>query len=339
LRIFVAGEHKETPQGGSVARVFFSYSHADEALRDQLEKQLAILKRLGVLETWHDRRIGAGSELAREIDANLEASDVILLLVSSDFLASDYCYDIEMKRALERHDNGDAIVIPVILRSCLWHQAPFGKLLATPRDGKPITQWPDIDQAFTEVADAIRKAAQKIAGPASAPSPSLLKRTQPTAITEAAPRSSNLRLKKEFTDREKDRFQQDTFEYIANFFANSIEELSARNSGIEGECRRIDANRFTASIYRNGKAIARGTVFTGGSFFGGNGISYVHGETTASNSTNETLRVEADDQTLFLTSMGMAMMASRGRDTQKLSQEGAAELYWSMLIEPLQRTG
>ncbi|WP_245427210.1 toll/interleukin-1 receptor domain-containing protein [Mesorhizobium sp. YM1C-6-2] len=122
------------------ASVFFSYSHVDEALRDQVETQLALLKRQGVIETWHDRRIGAGEEFAGAIDRHVETDDIILLLVSADFIASDYCYDIEMKRAMERHAAGEAIVIPVILRACDWHGAPFGKLNATPPNGTPVTQ-------------------------------------------------------------------------------------------------------------------------------------------------------------------------------------------------------
>jgi len=130
--------------------VFFSYSHADEALRDQLEKQLAMLRRQGVIETWHDRRIGAGQDIDHAIDEHINRDEIILLLVSPDFLASDYCYDIEMKRAMERHHAGKAIVIPVILRACDWHHAPFGKLNATPRDGKPVTQWPVVWRWATE---------------------------------------------------------------------------------------------------------------------------------------------------------------------------------------------
>lgn len=109
--------------------VFFSYCHADEALRDQLERQLKILKRQGLIETWHDRRIEAGQDFAGEIDAHIESDEIILLLVSPDFLNSDYCYDVEMTRVLERHHAGEAIVIPVILRDCLWKGAPFGKIL------------------------------------------------------------------------------------------------------------------------------------------------------------------------------------------------------------------
>lgn len=321
--------------------VFFSYSHADEALRDQLEKQLAMLKRQGVIETWHDRRIGAGQEIDKAIDERISTDEIILLLVSPDFIASDYCYDIEMKRAIERHDEGSAIVIPVILRACDWHPAPFGKLNASPRDGKPITQWPDKDEAFLQVAQAVRKAAerwndgkaaaQRPAMDAPAASPPI----QTVASQKMAPRSSNLGLAKAFTQRDKDRFQQDTFEYIALYFENSLKELEARNPGHEGSFRRVDANRFFSTIYRDGADVARATIYMGGSF--GGGIKYVQGETTDSNTMNESLSVEADDQSLYLSSLGMATFSMARH--QKLTQEGAAELLWGMLISPLQQRG
>lgn len=121
-----------------MVEVFFSYSHKDEDLRNELEIHLAVLKRQGVISTWHDRRITAGDEFADKISCHLESADIILLLVSPYFIASDYCYEVEMKRALERHDAGEARVIPVILHPCYWHGAPFGRLLAVPSDGKPV---------------------------------------------------------------------------------------------------------------------------------------------------------------------------------------------------------
>ncbi|MGB3873409.1 MAG: toll/interleukin-1 receptor domain-containing protein [Stenotrophomonas sp.] len=315
--------------------VFFSYSHADEDLRDQLEKQLAMLKRQGVIETWHDRRIGAGQELGQVIDDHINTDDIILLLVSPDFIASDYCYDIEMKRAMERHDAGEAIVIPVILRACDWHHAPFGKLLGTPKDGKPVTQWSDRDEAFLQVARAVRDAAGRLSGtkaPAASPSKATITHREVTPL-RPGPRSSNLRLSKTFTQRDKDQFKADTFEYIARYFENSLTELAARNEGCEGVFRRVDANRFFATIYRYGTRMAQATVYTGGAF--GNGINYVQGETSESNTLNESLTVHADDQILFLTSMGMS---SFGREQeQKLTQEGAAELLWGLVIDPLQQ--
>jgi hypothetical protein len=142
--------------------VFFSYSHKDEKLRDRLEDHLANLKRQGAITGWHDRKIGAGAEWAGEISEQLESARIILLLVSSSFLASDYCHDVEMKRALMRHERGEATVIPVILRPVDWHEAEFGKLQALPKDAKPITKWNNRDEAFADVARGIRTAIQNL---------------------------------------------------------------------------------------------------------------------------------------------------------------------------------
>ena len=146
-------------QPAKPARIFISYAREDEDLREKLEKQLAILRRQRLIETWHDRRIGAGAEWAGAIDRELEAADVVLLLVSADFLASDYINDIELKRAMERHEAGTATVIPVILRPCLWQRGDFAKLQALPRDGEPVTSsnWPSQDAALSNVAEGIAR--------------------------------------------------------------------------------------------------------------------------------------------------------------------------------------
>ena len=138
-------------------QVFFSYSQKDEKLRDRLEEHLANLKRQGVVSGWHDRKIGAGKEWAGEISEHLESAQIILLLVSSSFLASDYCHDAEMRRALERHDREEARVIPVILRPVDWEGAEFGKLQALPRDAKAVTTWRSRDEAFKNIAEGIRR--------------------------------------------------------------------------------------------------------------------------------------------------------------------------------------
>lgn len=142
------------------ARIFFSYAHRDEVHRASLETHLKLLQRQGMVEGWHDRMIRAGEAWADEIDARLEEADVILLLVSADFLASDYCWDREMKRALERHDAGEARVIPVFVRTCEWRGAPFGRLQGLPRDARPVMQWDDPDEAWTNVAAGIRAAVE-----------------------------------------------------------------------------------------------------------------------------------------------------------------------------------
>lgn len=152
-------EMKERP-----VRLFYSYSHQDERLRNELETHLKLLQRRGMIETWHDRKIEAGDEWKRKIDENLERADLILLLVSADFIASDYCYEIEMKRALERHEKGEARVIPVILRDCNWQKAdvPFARLQALPKDGKPVKKWPDRDSAWRNVAERIERVVDEL---------------------------------------------------------------------------------------------------------------------------------------------------------------------------------
>ncbi|MGH9196038.1 MAG: toll/interleukin-1 receptor domain-containing protein, partial [Acidimicrobiia bacterium] len=232
-----------------MAKVFFSYSHKDEALRDQLETHLALLKNQGLIESWHDRRIVAGSEVDQSIYEAMESSEVILLLISADFLASAYCYSREMKRAMERHDAKEARVIPVILRDCDWHSAPFGKLLAAPRDGKPVTLWPDIDQAFADVAKQVRRAVEEQTD--SAPKAQLyVPRTadaprQGVAAPAQLPRSSNLRLKKEFTEQDRDEFLRNGLDYIARFFEGSLQAVEERNPGVKGIFDRIDSRRFS----------------------------------------------------------------------------------------------
>ncbi|XXX81951.1 TIR domain-containing protein [Sorangium sp. So ce134] len=156
-----APDEKDLPTKKTI-RLFFSYSHKDEALRDELETHLALLKREGILQTWHDRRIGASAEWAGQIDRNLDEAEVILLLISADFLASNYCFDKEMKRALERHHAGQAHVIPVLLRKTDWHSAPFARLQALPRNARPVTSWQDRDEAWTDVAKGIRHAVEAL---------------------------------------------------------------------------------------------------------------------------------------------------------------------------------
>ena len=155
-------ELKEIDNKNDGIKIFFSYSHVDEKMRNELEKHLVMLKRQGVISTWHDRKIMAGSELDSEIDENLKDADIILLLVSVDFLSSDYCYDIEVKQALEMHKNNKAIVIPVILRSCDWSDAPFSKLMALPTDAKSVSTWDDKDEAFLNIAIGIKEVAKKL---------------------------------------------------------------------------------------------------------------------------------------------------------------------------------
>jgi TIR domain len=139
-------------------KIFFCYAHEDEPLLKKLQAHLTSLVRSGLIDRlWYDREINAGTEWEKEIDKYLNTAHIILLLVSSDFMASDYCYSVEMKRALERHERGEAVVIPVILRHVHWQKSLIAKLQAMPTDGKPVTSWHDIDEALYNVVVGIDK--------------------------------------------------------------------------------------------------------------------------------------------------------------------------------------
>ena len=142
--------------------LFVSYAHVDEVLKIELLKHLEPLRRLSLIEDWHDRKIKPGEEWGKSISSNLEKADIILLLISIDFINSNYCFDIELDKALELHASGKVRVIPVILRSCLWSHTPFAKLQALPKDAKAVTTWSDQDDALTNVAEGVMRVAEDL---------------------------------------------------------------------------------------------------------------------------------------------------------------------------------
>lgn len=137
--------------------VFYSYAHEDKDLRDELDKHLSALKRLEWIRSWHDRDIQAGTEWEREIDIHLSRAQIILLLVSPDFIDSEYCYGLEMSEALKRHATGEAVVIPILLRPVDWHGTPISKLQMLPPGGMPVTSWLNRDEALKQVAEGVRR--------------------------------------------------------------------------------------------------------------------------------------------------------------------------------------
>jgi hypothetical protein len=322
-----------------LATIFFSYSHADEELRDQLDVHLAALKRQEIIETWHDRRITAGTDIGSSIDEQLERAAIILCLVSPDFIASDYCYSREMQRALERHEKGEARVIPVILRHCEWEQTPLRNLRGTPRDNRPVVSWADRDEAFNWVARDIRNAVAEMGfhfpslakldqarHPASAPAPEPVR-----------PRSSNLHIKREFSDLDRDTFLRESFEFIAEFIASSMHELKKRHPTVDGSIQRLDAKRLTAVLYKNGTKQSAMTVFLGSMF--GNGISFNNADAGDSSTANGSFSLQVGTDELRFNA---DLFNFGGRAQPKgLEPIHVAEALWERLMTPLQddRTG
>jgi len=138
-------------------KLFYCYAREDKPLRDELEKHLAWLKRRYQLTNWHDREILPGEEWEQAIDTHLNTAHLILLLISPDFMASEYCYGKEMQRALERHQAGTCRVVPILLRPTYWEDAPFSHLQLLPTNAKAITRWPDRDEAFQDVVGEINR--------------------------------------------------------------------------------------------------------------------------------------------------------------------------------------
>ena len=141
-------------------KLFYSYSHKNEQCREDMEKHLALLKRDSKLDSWSDKKITPGTTLDNEIDVNLMDSDIICLLMSSDFIASDACMR-ELETAIKRKENDDILVIPIILSHCPWDDTELKKVKALPKDGKPISTFRDKEEAWKNVYDGIKHAIEK----------------------------------------------------------------------------------------------------------------------------------------------------------------------------------
>jgi len=156
------GVNGEIEAKKTAMEVFISYSHKDKLLRDQLAIQLSNLRRQGVIRDWFDGDIIPGTEWRKQIQQHLESAQIILLLISADFMASEFCYSIEMTRAIQRHEIGDARVLPILLRPTDYEGAPFAKLLMLPSDAKPVTRWSNQDDAFEDIVKGIRRAINEL---------------------------------------------------------------------------------------------------------------------------------------------------------------------------------
>lgn len=157
-------EYRVVAEGPVVpVEVFYAYAVEDESLRQELEKQLTILKRKQLISIWYVRQISAGMGRAKEINRHVNSAHIILLLVSPDFIASDYCYEVEIRRAMERHVLGETRVIPILLRPVVWDGTPFSRLQVLPAEGKPVTNWVDHDRAFYDITLGIQEVAEGIA--------------------------------------------------------------------------------------------------------------------------------------------------------------------------------
>jgi hypothetical protein len=294
-----------------MATAFISYSHRDEAFRQELETHLAPLRRQGLLDQWHDRKMTAGDALDDTISAHLEQADLILMLISADFVASDYCYAKEMARAIERHEAGQARAISIVCRPCDFHDLPFARFVLLPTDAKPVSTWVDRDSAWLDVVRGIRKALEpqqlvpqqrSSVVPATASGPSVLTRSS------ARP---NLLLPRKFSDLDKHDFLVQAFEDMFGVFKENGVALEEDNPGVTFRQQRIDAQAFSFRIFSAGKEVAAGSLYHGGGSFGRNQICYNSNPDAPRNSMNKWFTVEATEQALALAAGGMGYGGER----------------------------
>jgi hypothetical protein len=231
------------------ARIFMCYSRADEALRDELGTHLAPLRRAGLISTWYDREIGAGAEWAEEIAQAMEQADIVLLLVSPNFMASNYIHEVELKRALERHKQRLVHVLPIILRPTELSFAEFKILQYLPRDGKPVTKWADRDEAWLDVVKGIKKVVASMAeGPKGTATqnqtqgtvgagqgqaaPTGPKATAPTPVPLGMPTTASLRKalgKLLILDSDFEAFCLDYFPTVKTHFSSGMDRTTKVN--------------------------------------------------------------------------------------------------------------
>lgn len=321
------------------ARVFFAYSHRDEGTRDAIEKHLAVLKHEKLIQAWHDRKIGPGHHIHESIREKLEGADLFILLVSPDFLDSRYCYEVELSRALERRAEGTATVLPVIAQHCEWPRTPLGDLLAVPRDGTPIADYKNPDQAYAEVAKAIRSAATEILNRRqSACRPAAPQASEKPDADRGTPPVADLRLPRQFSDRERDDYAVKAFEDVSTMFEDLIQQLAATNPSADVRFERLDRTHFNATIYGGGRRMAYARVWRETRDGTAAGIGYSGDPSSGDNSYNERLHVVDDKFTLGLEASFGAFTgsAAKGMMTPK---EAAAHLFGILLRDAKSRGG
>ena len=337
--------------------VFLSYSHADEDYLVQLVKHLHLLRRQGLIKPWYDRQIEAGANVHAEIESKLNSAQVFLLLVSPDFVFSDYCYEREMERALERHREGSATVIPAILRPCDWRTAPFGDLLAVPRDGQSVTEHENRDRAYLEIVHAVRKAAEKTLSTSRTTStidpsdntfrtlglrPSAVPSDQQSSSLEHSAGdvySADLTIRKKFTDWQKQEFANEAFEIIAQYFERSLNQLQNEHAGaVKSTFRKIDATSFEATAYVHERERSRCGVWVGcdTTLSRNSTLGYNSGGVGNRSSFNEMLQIEDDGYRLYLKPMMAFSWLYGGEAKHELAPNEAAQHLWRIFMQPLQ---
>lgn len=308
-------------------KAFISYSHRDAAALERLHAHLAILRREQLIESWFDREILAGAELNQAIAQQMEASNLFLLLVSPDFLNSSYCYDVEMKSALEKHESGEARVVPIIVEPCDWTATPLGRLKAVPKDGKPIAEWTNANTAYLDIVQELRRIAQ---ADVQSPTKSRQSAAPNLSASQESPSARRYRVKRDFDAIEKDEFLERSFAEVRDYFERSVEEINGID-GIKARFAPYSSTSFGCTLVNRGKE--RGTAFiTVHRRSGSTGLGDIYfsfKENAAPNGANGGFTIEATDYELFFS----GSLFGFGDRKDKLNARGVAESLWSDFLK------
>jgi len=318
---------------------FISYTHADSALKEQLVRHLAPLQREGLIDLWHDGMLRPGEHLDPAVQAALAASDVVILLVSADFIASEYCYEQEMLRAFARQRDGTSRVIPIILRPCQWKGVPIGngetlsEFVALPKDGKAVISWSDTDTAFDDAVGAIRdmlKADDKDSPPAPRARGQVPRSAAAEPVSRPVRSTNLLGIAAKPTDLDRDRFLRSGFATTATLFEQKLAELNASDPRIDTDFERIDSRSFAASVYLDGKRVGQVSIWHGSDMWRNALCLSYDTATSTRNSMNDWLPAEETPQGL---AFGAGNAMSRGRADGPLDADGAASYFWENFLE------
>ena len=309
-------------------RIFISYSHRDQEALERLHTHLAPLRSEGLIDTWYDRQILAGERIDEEIGKELESCDLFLMLVSPDFLASDYCVNREMKRALERHREGAAHVVPIIVEPCDWFSSPLHELRALPCDGRPISEWPNQNNAYLDVVKELRR----ILETRKAAVPPMGRAMFPEQTNETRTVASRYRVQRDFDEIDRSEFRETAFATIRDYFQQQIAEIDTI-SDLRGRFVPRGPSSFGCTVVNRGRVLNRGTAHitvhckNGGLGLGD--IYYSFSENADPNSANGIFHIESDEYEMYLSSM----MSFFGSGRERLTPEEAAEHLWADFIE------
>lgn len=315
-------------------QLFLSYSHADEALKDELWEHLANVRREGN-HIWQDRELIVGDELDPSIKVQLESADIILLLISHKFLASYYCFEVEFAAAIARHNAGTARLIPIILDHCDWTSTEIPRLLATPKDGKPVADWPNPNAAFLDVVKQIRRA---IAASKGGDVAGMIPGADPAIDAHYAPRKPGGPFIPTITTKPTDldfrRAATTEFEKIRDYFKSGIRELATSAQGIDAECVKITETRFVASLFINGNLANEIAIWVGGLSRGSKELSYYVGKGishTSENTFSGSIALE-NENGRFVAKLNAWSSLLQGQGDKI---EGIEDSLWRMFIAPL----